>query len=138
MVPMTVSSVRIFSPPAMAGLVRTCSGHPRLSVTTKTWMPGRTPGMTKYLTRGSQIRAGELLLRPQRRAEAGIRAAIRRRFAAGGDLGEQHDERGAIHRHFVVGIDHAGVTPARAEHLVDDVRGAVEHLGLVPKARRAT
>ena len=67
-------------------------------------------------------------LRPDRRAEAGRSLAGRR------NLGVQHHERRAIHRHFIVRIDHAGVAPARAEHLVDDMRGAVEHRRLLREA----
>src|SRR5215469_18395761 len=76
-------------------------------------------------------------LRPQRGAEARIRAAIRRRFALTYDLGEQDDEGRTIHRHFVVGIDHAGMAAAWPEFLVDDMGSTIEYHGLLGKSRRA-
>src|SRR5215470_8687697 len=50
---------------------------------------------------------------------------LRRRFALTYDLGEQDDEGRTIHRHFVVGIDHAGMAAAWPEYLVDDMGSTI-------------
>ena len=53
------------------------------------------------------------------------------------DLGEQDDEGRTIHRHFVVGIDHAGMAAAWPEYLVDDMGSTIEYHVLLGKSRRA-
>src|SRR5262249_18550063 len=75
------------------------ASRPRRARARGAWQNLGSVADTKPWQHRRHMAPANIPLRPQRGAEAGVCAAVRRRLAAASHLGEQHDKRGAIHRH---------------------------------------